>query len=167
MTERREEITVADEGDREGGPRSKEPVIEGVGVNKVAMGLPGRGSVVGPVDEVGEAMGGTGALCGDLVESILRGGAEGKGPGVIMGVSGGDGTVREREANTAANREAEVDTRGEVGVGAADREAGVDMEGEVGDTKGASTANRGKVDGGWEGVSGGVFEGAPLLLPLN
>ena len=167
MNERGEENAVSDEGDREGGLRSKEPVIEGVSINEVAMGLPGRGSVVGPVDEVGEAMGGTGALCRDLVKSVLRGGAEGKGPGIIMGVSGGDGTVREREANTAANREAEVDKWGEVGVGAADREAGLDMEGEVGDTEGASTANRGKVDGGREGVSGGVFEGAPLLLPLN
>ena len=84
-----------------------------------------------------------------------------------MGVSGGDGAVGEREANTAANREAEVDTWGEVSVGGADREAGLDVEGEMGDTKGASTANRGKVDGGWEGISGGVFEGAPLLLPFN
>ena len=141
--------------------------VESISVNEVAMGLPGRGSVVGPVDEVGEAMGGTGALCGDLVESIPRRGAKGKGPGIIMGVSGGDGTVREGEANTAANREAEVDTLGEVSVGGADREAGLDVEGEVGDTKGASTTNRGKVDGGWEGISGGVFEGAPLLLPFN
>ena len=84
-----------------------------------------------------------------------------------MGVSGGDGAVGEREANTAANREAEVDMWGEVGVGAADREAGLDMGGEVGDTKGARTANRGKVDGGGEGVPRGVFEGAPLLLPLT
>ena len=88
MDERGEEIAVADEGDREGGPRSEEPVIEGVSVNEVAMGLPGGGSVVGPVDEVGEAMGGTGALCRDLVKSVLRRGAEGEGPGIIMGVSG-------------------------------------------------------------------------------
>ena len=124
MNERREEIAVTDEGGREGGGRSKEPVIEGVSVNEVAMGLPGRGSVVAPVDEVSEVMGGAGALGGDPVESILRRGAEGEGPGIVMGISGGDGTVREGEADTAANREAEVDTWGEVGVGGVDSPGG-------------------------------------------
>ena len=106
MDERGEEITVANEGDREGGARTKEPVKENISVSEVVMGLPGRSSVVAPVDEIGEVMGGAGALSGDPVESILCRGAEGEGPGIVMGISGGDGTVREGEANTAANREA-------------------------------------------------------------
>ena len=167
MDERGEEIAVANEGDRERGARTKEPVKENISASEVVMGLPGGGSVVAPVDKVGEGMGGAGPLGGDPVEGILCRRAEGEGPGIVMGISGGDGTVREGKANTAANGEAEVDTWWEVGVGGADREAGKDVEGEVGDTKGASTANRGKVDGGREGVSRGVFEGAPLLLPFN
>ena len=53
MDERGEEIAVSNEGDREGGARSKEPVKENIGsVCEEVMGLPGRGSVVAPVDEV-------------------------------------------------------------------------------------------------------------------
>ena len=68
-----------------------------------------------------------------------------------MGVSGGDGTVREREASTAANREADMDCRSCTTKARADGEAGEGEDGKVGSAKRASAANRSSVKGRGEG----------------
>ena len=110
---------------------------------KSSSGLPSSSAtMVQPADTIFKAMERGGALSSDAINSILKIISRGQGPRIIVRVRRGL-----QRANTAANREADVDCRTRTTKARADREAREGEDGEVGSAKRASAANRSSIEG--------------------